>query len=168
MATTPNYGWTVPTVGGDSGAWGTILNAAFNAADASLKTIDNLVNTMLPKSGGTMTGALTAKTTAQVRSFLGGVSGTVTLDLSQFQFYSATISGNTTFALSNWPTGGVTSGFSLLLTNPGAFTITWPTGTKWPGGAPPAFTVSGMDRVVFISDDAGVTWHAVVVGQDIR
>lgn len=168
MATTPNYGWTVPTVGGDSGAWGTILNTAFNAADASLKTIENLVNTMLPKAGGTMTGGLLLKIVAAIRIDKGNVSGAVTLDLQDCQFYTATITGPTTFSLINVPAGVVTSGFSLLLTNPGAFAITWPTGTKWAGGAPPAFTVSGKDRVVFISDDTGATWHAVVPAQDIR
>lgn len=41
MAVTPNYGWTVPTVGADSDTWGGINNAAFDAADASLKTVDD-------------------------------------------------------------------------------------------------------------------------------
>lgn len=39
MATTTNYGWTKPTVGGDNGTWGTIANALFDAVDAALKVV---------------------------------------------------------------------------------------------------------------------------------
>ena len=38
MATTPNFGWTLATVGGDNNAWGGILNTLFNAIDADLQT----------------------------------------------------------------------------------------------------------------------------------
>lgn len=41
MAVTPNYSWAYPTVNADADAWGTILNAALIAADASLKTVDD-------------------------------------------------------------------------------------------------------------------------------
>lgn len=36
MADTTNYEWAKPTVGGDTGAWGTILNAAIDAIDLDL------------------------------------------------------------------------------------------------------------------------------------
>lgn len=39
MATTTNYGWTKPTVGGDNGTWGTIANALYDAVDAALKVV---------------------------------------------------------------------------------------------------------------------------------
>lgn len=39
MADTTNYGWHKPTVNGDGDAWGTKVNAALDAADASLKTV---------------------------------------------------------------------------------------------------------------------------------
>lgn len=41
MGTTTNYGWTTPTVGGSTDTWGTTVNAAFEAADASLKTVSD-------------------------------------------------------------------------------------------------------------------------------
>jgi len=40
---TTNYGWDVPAVGGDTGAWGTILNLVFDAIDTDLKTVDDRV-----------------------------------------------------------------------------------------------------------------------------
>lgn len=39
-ATTPNYGWAYPTVNADADTWGTTLNNAIIAIDASLKTVD--------------------------------------------------------------------------------------------------------------------------------
>lgn len=41
MADTTNYGWTKPTVGGDNSTWGTILNTAWDDADADLKTVSD-------------------------------------------------------------------------------------------------------------------------------
>lgn len=41
MGTTPNYGWTYPTVNADADTWGTKLNTMAIAIDASLKTVDN-------------------------------------------------------------------------------------------------------------------------------
>ena len=61
---TANYGWAKPTVGGDGDAWGGMINA-------DLDGIDSTVFGMLPKTGGTLTGALTPSQTA-------GIVGTTT------------------------------------------------------------------------------------------
>lgn len=41
MANTVNYGWAKPTVGGDTGAWGTILNAALDDIDTDLDAVSD-------------------------------------------------------------------------------------------------------------------------------
>ena len=41
MAVTPNYGWTIPTVGGDNSTWGTILNTALGDVDTDLKAVSD-------------------------------------------------------------------------------------------------------------------------------
>lgn len=41
MANTTNYGWAKPVVGGSTGAWGTLVNAIFDAIDSVLKTVSN-------------------------------------------------------------------------------------------------------------------------------
>lgn len=166
MATTPNYGWEIPTVGGDSGAWGTKLNTLFNAADAALKAVSDIANAALARAGGTMTGLLTLKTVAQSSLDLGGISGTKELDLSVAQSYTATITGPIAFTATHAPVGF--SGFVLRLTNPGSAAITWPSGTKWPGGSAPAFTAAGVDLVVLTTHDSGTTWSGVISMKDVR
>lgn len=87
------------------------------------------------------------------------------IDLSLGNYFTKTISGATTFTLSNVPTTGNAIAFSLNLTNAGSATITWWSGIKWAGGAAPTFTASGRDRFVFVSEDGGTTWDAFLVGK---
>lgn len=55
---TPNYGWTMPQVGGDPDTWGGLLNTNFDDIDSVVFGIQTTANGALPKAGGTMTGAL--------------------------------------------------------------------------------------------------------------
>ena len=41
MASTANYGWVKPTVGGDNATWGTILNTAWDDVDTDLKAVSD-------------------------------------------------------------------------------------------------------------------------------
>mgnify|MGYP003127471487 CR=1 FL=1 len=47
MADTTNYGWSKPTVGGDTDTWGTKLNTAFDDIDTDLKTVSDAVSAKL-------------------------------------------------------------------------------------------------------------------------
>lgn len=170
MAVTANYGWTIPTVGGDTGAWGTVANNLYIAVDAALKVVSDVANAALSRAGGVMTGRLDAYTASQKRIDKGAVSGAVVFDLSLAQIYTMTVAGPLTVSFTNFPPGAVSSGVMFLMTNPGAFAITWPAAspvTKWSGGVVPTWTVAGVDRVAFFTDDAGATVHGVVVGKAI-
>ena len=156
-----------PTVGGDVGSWGTKLNTALDAIVAQINTNIASDAAKLPLAGGALTGRLDAKTSTMAVATLGASSGAIALDLVVAQYFIGTITGATTFSFSNVPAVGA-QGVILRLTNPGAGAITWPTGTKWPGGSAPAFTVAGIDVVVLISDDAGTTWRANVAMKDVR
>lgn len=168
MALTPNYGWTIPTVGGNLGSWGSVLNTLSIAVDAVVKAVSDVANAALAKAGGTMTGLLTLKTAAQTRLDLGSITGAQALDFSVAQLYTATIGGVTTFSFTNTPTGTVASGISMRLTNPGAFAITWPAGVRWPGGSAPAFTVAGVDIVTLLTFDGGTNWYGAIAMKDVR
>ena len=74
-------------------------------------------------------------------------------------YFYKTITVANTFTTSNVPASGNVVSFTLELTNGGAATITWMTGTKWAGGSPPSLTASGTDILVFTTRDGGTTWY---------
>ena len=51
MATTPNYGFVLPTVGGDDAAWGGFLNTNWSDLDTDLDTIQTDINSRILTSG---------------------------------------------------------------------------------------------------------------------
>jgi hypothetical protein len=73
--------------------------------------------------------------------------------------YSKTITGATTLTVSNVPPAGQVGQFDLELTNGGAFAVTWWSGIKWPKGAAPSLTASGLDVLTFYTRDGGATWR---------
>ena len=56
---------------------------------------------------------------------------------------------------------------TLELTNPGAFTLTWPAGMKWPGGVAPTRTVAGVDLYEFVCRD-GTTVRGAQAQKDSK
>jgi hypothetical protein len=97
----------------------------------------------------------------------GSVSGTTNIDMSAYSYYAHTLTGNTTYTVSNIPVGFTS--FILELTNGGAYTITWPSYTKWNAGVSPTLTSSGgVDMIQFMTDDGGTTWRGVLVMLDNR
>jgi hypothetical protein len=97
-----------------------------------------------------------------VTNALGSVSGNTTVNLSLGNFVTATSAGTTTWTFTGTVASPNANGFIIELTNGGAFTQNWPVGTvKWPGGVAPTLTSSGVDLLVFITDDGGANWRGV-------
>jgi hypothetical protein len=101
-------------------------------------------------------------------SAVGNTGATRTLDLNDANFFSATLDQACTFTFSDPAASGDFCGFVLALTNGGAFTITWPASVDWSGGVAPSLTVSGLDILVFVTYDAGTTWHGMVASTDSK
>jgi hypothetical protein len=101
-------------------------------------------------------------------SALGNTSTLATFDLETANFFSATSTGATTWAFSNPIASGDFCGFVAELTNGGAYTQNWPATVDWPGGAAPALTASGKDILVFVTRDAGTTWHGMAASIDSK
>mgnify|MGYP006287599327 FL=1 len=120
--------------------------------------VDTSAATKLSLSGGTMTGNVLLKTTTMTRV---DMSSATAIDQAEGNYFTKTIAANTTFTITNVPTGTIASGFILELTNGGAYTVTFPASVKWAGGTAPTLTASGVDVLVFITDDAGTTWRGV-------
>jgi hypothetical protein len=101
-------------------------------------------------------------------SAAGNVGSTETFDCESANYFTATLDQASTFTFSNPPTSGKAGGFRLVLTNGGAYTITWPASVDWAGGTAPTLTASGVDILDFTTSDAGTTWYGVVVATDIK
>lgn len=94
--------------------------------------------------------------------------GASDIDLSAGNYFTKTISANTTFTVSNAPASGTAASFILELTNGGSNTVTWFSGVKWAGGTAPTLTASGVDILSFYSHDGGVTWRGLVLAKDSK
>ena len=89
------------------------------------------------------------------------------IDLATGNYFTKTISGATTFTVSNVPSSGTVGAFILELTNPGT-AVTWWSGVKWVGGTQPTWTGTGVDVLAFYTHDGGTTWRAFAVGKDSK
>ncbi len=98
----------------------------------------------------------------QSYGFNTALSGTTpTINAGQFNSFSLTTSGNTTFTFSvNSVATGYLIGFVLKLTAGGGHTITYPNTVDFAGGTAPDAPASGeTDILVFTTIDAGTTWY---------
>ena len=75
-----------------------------------------------------------------------------------------TAGGNFTAAFLNPPASGAAGSLTLIITNGGAHTITWPTSVKWSSGVAPTLTSSGTDILSFTAIDGGTNWYGFVGG----
>jgi len=89
------------------------------------------------------------------------------IDLSAGNYFTKTISGDTTFTVSNVAATNSVSAFILDLTNGGSATVTWFSGVTWAAAAPPTLTASGVDTLGFFTYDGGINWRAFVLGQSM-
>ncbi len=86
------------------------------------------------------------------------------VDLSTGNVFTKTISGATTLTFSNPPASGKAGAFTLILTNGGSATITFPTSVDWASATPPTLTAAGVDVLTFTTIDGGTTWYGIVSG----
>lgn len=160
----------------------TVANAAFGAANGAATTTNAAAafakaNTALANTTNTVfSGNLTITGTSTVGSSI--VSGAVIetkvamaandVNLLAGSYFTKTIGSATTLTVSNVPATGNAASFILDLTNGGAGTITWWSGTKWAGGSAPTLTASGRDVLGFFTHDGGTTWSGLVLGKDVK
>lgn len=126
------------------------------------------------KGDVTLTGTQTLTNKTLTTPLVTGLRETLTamganaIDLATGNFFSKTISGATTFTVSNVPATGTAATFILDLTNGGSDAITWFAGVKWAGGTAPTLTAAGRDVLGFFTHDGGTTWTGLVMGKDVK
>jgi len=98
---------------------------------------------------------------------LGSVSGTTDIDLADGTNVTATIAGATTFTISGITSGSVNT-VTLYLTNAGAYTITWPTGTTFNRNAAPTLPTTGDTIIVLETYDNATSFAGIQVWRSVE
>jgi len=157
-------------------------NLVTSGANSLTLTTTGATNVTLPTTGTLVTTATAAvlnatndfnfnilqeaqmKNYSETVSVKGNTGAAVTFDLVDGNVFSATVSEITTVTLSNPAASGQCSSISIVLTNGGAFAITWPASVEWSGGVQPTWTASGVDVLTLFTVNGGTTWYGVQAG----
>lgn len=131
---------------------------AVNTAGAVVGTTDTQTLTNKTISGGVYSG--TADFTGSQRSGITAV-GALDINCSLGNYFTKTISANSTFTFSSAPASRAYS-FTLELTHTSG-TVTWPTSVQWPAGTAPTLTTGKTHLFMFVTDDAGTRWRGAAL-----
>jgi hypothetical protein len=99
----------------------------------------------------------TTPTITNSRGVRVAMGGATAIDLNTGDVFTKTISGTTTFTVTNVPASGTVAIFVLELTNGGSATVNLFSGITWSGGVP-TLTAAGKDSLVFYTHDGGTSW----------
>ena len=149
---------------------GSVTSAELQYINSLSSNAQTQITARLPLAGGTMSGETIFADQLVTRPVLKDYGETkvamaanaVDLSLGNVQTY--TLSGNQTLTFTNPPATGTSGSFTLLVTNGGSATLTWPTSVDWAGGSAPSLTSSGIDALVFTTIDGGTIWYGFAAG----
>ena len=86
------------------------------------------------------------------------------VDLELGNVFTYTLSGGQTLTFTNPAASGTACSFTLIITNGGSATLTWPTSIDWAAATAPTLTASGVDVLTFTSIDGGTIWYGIASG----
>lgn len=179
-STTMNGDITINSSGVTAIASGVIVNADINPSAAIADTKLDTISTAGKVSGTAITsgnistsGSIATTSTMAVGQssaaantdfdLAGTYAQTVVtvpaldIDCSTGNYFVKTISGSSTFTVSNIPASRSYS-FTLELTHTSG-TITWFSGVIWPGGTVPGYVSGKTHLFIFSTDDGGTIWR---------
>ena len=139
------------------------------ARESDLTTTTATAAAALPKAGGVVTGLVNMSDQIVQRPVIKDYAETKVamaanaVDLSLGNVQTKTISGAQTLTFTNPPASGSAGSFTLILTNGGSATVTWPTTVDWPAATAPTLTASGVDVLFFTTIDGGTIWYGTAV-----
>jgi hypothetical protein len=118
-------------------------------------------------SGVTITGSMDTDRYSLGIVSLGNASGSMSINLANGNYFTATSTNTTNWSITNTPTNRAV-GFVLAIVSGGAQTQQWPAAVKWPNATAPTLTAAGQDTLTFITDNGGTTWRGVLSIKDSR
>lgn len=157
ITATDKSNWNVAYGWGNHASAGYLTSSNAAATYAPISTTVTLTGTQT-LSGKTVTGLFETRATVSASA----------IDLATGNYFTKTISGTTSFTISNTPASGTAASFILDLTNGGSATVNWWSGVKWAAGTAPTLTTAGRDVLGFFTHDGGTTWTGLVLGKDVK
>lgn len=101
-------------------------------------------------------------------SVLGNMGSAKTIDAATVSAFTGTLNSATCALSITGAIAGMETVVTLALTQDaiGSRLVTWPSGTKWPGGSAPTLstTANATDIVKLVSYDGGTTWFGRLLG----
>ena len=88
--------------------------------------------------------------------------GALDIDLSTGNYFTKTISADSTFTFSNPPASGTVGSFTLELTHTSG-TVTWPTSVKFNSDTAPTLTTGKTHLFFFVTDDGGTRYRGAAL-----
>ena len=88
--------------------------------------------------------------------------GALDIDLSTGNYFTKTISGNSTFTFSNPPASGTVGSFTLELTHTSG-TVAWPSSVKFNSDTAPTLTTGKTHLFFFVTDDGGTRYRGAAL-----
>ena len=119
-------------------------NVTGNASGSAL-TVTQAAQSAIT-SVGTLTGLTIDGAIEQVAEAVGALE----IDCSTGNYFTKTISGNSTFTFANPAASGSVTSFTLELTHSSG-TVTWPSSVKWSADTPPTLTTGKTHLFMFVT-----------------
>jgi hypothetical protein len=146
-------GPTGPSVTGPTGPTGPAPDTSTYVTTTGTQTLTNKTLTS-PTLGGA------PDVSGSVRQSIVAVAA-LDIDCSAGNYFTKTISANSTFTFSNAPSSRAFA-FTLELTHTSG-SVTWPTAVKWPKDTAPTLTTGRTHIFVFVTDDGGTRWRGAAL-----
>jgi hypothetical protein len=140
------------------------------ARESALTTTTATAAAALPKAGGVVTGLINMSDQIVQRPVLKDYSevkiamSAHAVDLELGNVFTYTLSGGQTVTFTNPPASGTAGSFTMIVTNGGSATLTWPTSVDWAAATAPTLTASGVDVLTFTSINGGTIWYGIAAG----
>ena len=89
------------------------------------------------------------------------------IDLATGNYFTKTISADSTFTFSNPPASGTACSFTLELTHTSG-TVTWPASVKFPADTAPTLTTGKTHLFMFVTDDGGTRYRGAALADYVN
>ena len=93
--------------------------------------------------------------------------GALDIDLATGNYFTKTISADSTFTFSNPPASGTACSFTLELTHTSG-TVTWPSSVKFPADTAPTLTTGKTHLFIFVTDDGGARYRGAALADYVN